>query len=173
MCTASKVWKENFKQIVFFLIGLSPLLFLLIYLKLQAPFNDIVYGSYKKMIYTSLQLFDSSRYSHILFQFLEKGLSFHKFIITPIPILLAYLILLGAKLDKNAKSFLLFTTICLSMMLMGYFFTYVITPRDLYWHLRTSLSRLLLHLWPAFIFSFFIIAKSPEEHPYKRAVNEI
>ena len=168
VCTALKGWKENFKQIVFFLLGLSPFLILLIYFKLQAPFNDIVYGSYNKMIYTLLQLVDSSRYLHILSQFMEKGFFFHQFIITPIPILLVYLILLGAKIEECDKAFLLFAAICLIMMLMGYFFIYVITPRDLDWHLRTSLDRLLLHLWPALLFLFFIIAQTPEEHFYKK-----
>jgi len=33
---------------------------------------------------------------------------------------------------------------------------YVITPNDLYWHLRFSLNRLFLQLWPAAIFLFFL-----------------
>jgi hypothetical protein len=170
VCAALKGWKENFKQIVFFLFGLSPLLILLIYFKLQAPFNDIVYGSYNKMINTFLQLIDSSRYSHILSQFIEKGLSFQEFIITPFPILLAYLILLGAKIENSDKAFFLFAATSLSMMLIGYFFTYVITPRDLDWHLRTSLNRLLLHLWPAFLFVFFLITRTPEQYLYKKNI---
>lgn len=170
VCTALKGWKENFKQIVFFLLGLLPFLILLIYFKLQAPFNDIVYGSYNKIIYTFLQLIDSSRYSHILSQFVEKGFFFHQFIITPIPILLVYLILLGAKIEECDKAFLIFAAICLIMMLMGYFFIYVITPRDLDWHLRTSLDRLLLHLWPALLFLFFMIAQTPEKYLYKKNI---
>ena len=170
VCTALKGWKENYRQIVFFLLGLSPFLILLIYLKLQAPFNDIVYGSYNKMIFTFLQLVDPSRYTHILSQFLEKGLFFHQFIITPIPILLVYLILLGAKIEECDKAFLLFAAICLIMMLMGYFFIYVITPRELDWHLRTSLERLLLHLWPAFLFTFFLILQTPEQYLYKKNI---
>jgi hypothetical protein len=45
-------------------------------------------------------------------------------------------------------------TLCLT--LAGYFAIYLITPRDLYWHLRFSLNRLFLQLWPATIFLFFL-----------------
>ena len=42
------------------------------------------------------------------------------------------------------------------MTLAGYFFIYLITPRDIYWHLRFSLNRLFLQLWPSAIFLFFV-----------------
>ena len=44
----------------------------------------------------------------------------------------------------------------LGLTLAGYFAIYVITPRDLYWHLRFSLNRLFLQLWPTVIFLFFL-----------------
>jgi small-conductance mechanosensitive channel len=44
----------------------------------------------------------------------------------------------------------------LALTLAGYFAIYLITPRDLYWHLRFSLSRLFLQLWPSTIFLFFL-----------------
>ena len=36
----------------------------------------------------------------------------------------------------------------LGLMLAGYYFVYVTTPKDLAWHLDASLVRLLLQLWP-------------------------
>jgi hypothetical protein len=42
------------------------------------------------------------------------------------------------------------------LTLAGYFFIYLITPRDIYWHLRFSLNRLFLQLWPSAIFLFFV-----------------
>jgi len=42
------------------------------------------------------------------------------------------------------------------LTLCGYFAVYVITPNELYWHLRFSLNRLFLQLWPAVIFLFFL-----------------
>lgn len=40
--------------------------------------------------------------------------------------------------------------------LLGYFWIYVITPYDVYWHLRFSLNRLFLQLWPATLFLSFV-----------------
>jgi len=46
--------------------------------------------------------------------------------------------------------------ITLALTLAGYFAIYLITPYDLYWHLRFSLNRLFLQLWPSAIFIFFL-----------------
>ena len=43
----------------------------------------------------------------------------------------------------------------LTMTLCGYFVIYVITPYAVYWHLRFSLNRLFLQLWPSAIFLCF------------------
>ena len=46
----------------------------------------------------------------------------------------------------------------LSLTLAGFFLIYVITPYDIFWHLRNSLNRLFLQLWPSAIFLFFLVA---------------
>ena len=38
--------------------------------------------------------------------------------------------------------------VMLVLLTIGYFFVYVLTPRDLSWHLQTSLERLMLQAWP-------------------------
>jgi hypothetical protein len=43
----------------------------------------------------------------------------------------------------------------LGLTLAGYFAIYVITPNELYWHLRFSLNRLFLATWPSVLFLFF------------------
>ena len=50
------------------------------------------------------------------------------------------------------------SVIALALTLAGYFAIYLITPRDLYWHLRFSLNRLFLQAWPSVIFLFFLVA---------------
>ena len=49
----------------------------------------------------------------------------------------------------------------LFMMLLGYFFVYVTTPYDLAGHLRTSIGRLLMQLWPAAILAMFLALADP------------
>ena len=56
-------------------------------------------------------------------------------------------------LHKPAKMQLVF--VVLGVMMVGYFFVYVTTPMDLTWHLDTSLDRVMLHLWPDFLFASF------------------
>jgi len=58
----------------------------------------------------------------------------------------------GIRRQKTA----LRSSITLALTLAGYFAIYVITPNDLYWHLRFSLNRLFLQVWPGTIFLFFL-----------------
>jgi hypothetical protein len=51
----------------------------------------------------------------------------------------------------------------LILMLAGYFLVYVTTPMDLAWHLNTSASRLLLHLWPLCLLCVFLDLATPDE----------
>jgi Dolichyl-phosphate-mannose-protein mannosyltransferase len=48
------------------------------------------------------------------------------------------------------------SVVALTITLCGYFVIYVITPYDVYWHLRFSLNRLFLQLWPSAIFLCFL-----------------
>ena len=47
-------------------------------------------------------------------------------------------------------------------MLGGYLFAYVITPYDLEWHIGSSIRRLFIQLWPAWVFIFFYCVRGPE-----------
>jgi len=51
----------------------------------------------------------------------------------------------------------------LALMLVGYFFVYVVTPQNLEWHLRTSIARLLLQLWPMTLFLFALCLGPSDE----------
>ncbi|HYA98054.1 MAG TPA: hypothetical protein VEH49_08165, partial [Methylomirabilota bacterium] len=49
--------------------------------------------------------------------------------------------------------------VALVLTLAGYFAVYLITPLDLNWHLRFSLGRLFLQVWPSALFLFFVGAR--------------
>ena len=49
-------------------------------------------------------------------------------------------------------------TVCL--MMVGYCSIYVSTSASLDWHLNTSFDRLVLQLWPALIFSGFLLVRA-------------
>jgi hypothetical protein len=48
------------------------------------------------------------------------------------------------------------SVLALMLTLAGYFAVYIITPYDIYWHLRFSLDRLFLQVWPSAVFLFFL-----------------
>jgi hypothetical protein len=45
----------------------------------------------------------------------------------------------------------------------GYLLVYLGTPHQLDWHLRFSLDRLLMQLWPAVLFAAFLLLNTAEE----------
>ncbi len=53
----------------------------------------------------------------------------------------------------------------LLLMLFGYALVYVATSRVLQWHLQTSASRLLLQLWPGFLFALLCFVRDLEPSP--------
>ena len=51
-----------------------------------------------------------------------------------------------------------FVWVTLALMLAGDFTVYVLTPRDLAWHLESSLERVLLQIWPLALFAVGVTA---------------
>jgi 4-amino-4-deoxy-L-arabinose transferase-like glycosyltransferase len=49
-----------------------------------------------------------------------------------------------------------------ALLLIGYFFIFIITPRPIPWHVEVSLPRLVFHLWPTALFGY---ALSTQPHP--------
>lgn len=54
--------------------------------------------------------------------------------------------------------------VCMLLMALGYLFIYLTTPEDIGWHMRTSFSRLVLHLWPGILFLVFSAAPRAGGH---------
>ncbi|HEX4773112.1 MAG TPA: hypothetical protein VH351_19920 [Bryobacteraceae bacterium] len=49
----------------------------------------------------------------------------------------------------------------LGLMLLGYIIIYATSAQDLNWYLSTSLQRLFLQMWPAFLFLIFLFVRVP------------
>jgi uncharacterized membrane protein YfbV (UPF0208 family) len=88
---------------------------------------------------------------------------FDKGVVHPVPILAFYLLCLGTRIEEKVKPGIATALIALFLMLAGYFLVYVITPLNLQFHLAYSLDRLLLQLWPSFVFVYFLIVSAPDE----------
>jgi Dolichyl-phosphate-mannose-protein mannosyltransferase len=155
--------KPYLRQMAFFLAGLAPVLIVIIYFKMTVVVAQNGYLSPLKESDLSSKIMDFSRYRIIADYLIRIGLGFGSWTVSIIPLLAFYFLLLGAKADEKRKKNVLACAITLGLMLAGFLMIYVISNRDLTWLIITSLERLLSQLWPGFIFTFFLLVKSPEQ----------
>jgi len=80
---------------------------------------------------------------------------------------------IALRFDRSRRQDLLFAGAIPIAMLLGYFCIELITPNDLSWQLQTSLSRLLVQIWPALLLFVFASLCTPESaavvEPRKKA----
>jgi hypothetical protein len=142
----------------YFVLGAMPVLVLLIYFKTSiAPPGDLIAGQQVNHILE--KILDNSRY-------LKISMVFVKYIFKTLPLvffLLIYPVYFGLGSDKLIKKNVLMSFCVLGLMLTGYYMIFIISPYNLAWHLDTSLWRLLIQLWPSFLFAYFMIVRTPEE----------
>lgn len=157
---SAKEWKHCLDRVWPFCLGLIPILAIIVYFKIAvAPPNDMIAG--QGFAVTLGRLLTLSRYLETGKAFVEQFFYFgvwHPYI--NIPILLGfYVLLLGVDFSGWPIG------VCVAgllLMALAYFMTYIVTPRPLQWHLMTSLNRLCLQLWPCFLFTYFLIVRTPE-----------
>ncbi len=140
------------------LIGMAPALLLIGWFKLFiAPPGDL----FPDRALAFHKLFEPSRYGAVLRWYGKEFLRFGEWLLIPGTLLLiAFYFLTRRKNVPQERGFeagLPTGAITLSLTLAGYFVIYLVTPRDIYWHLRNSLNRLFLQLWPSAIFLFFLL----------------
>jgi hypothetical protein len=146
------------KQIANMIIGTGMILIVVIWYKIMlAPSNDIM--SAQNINGVIDKIVSNTNYSIII-----RSFFFGIFDTMPLVLLLIiYFFCLKMHIEKAANRIVLTSVLVVSLMLAGYFFIYLITPFDVTWHLQTSLSRLLLQLWPSLLFAFFMFVRSFEE----------
>lgn len=77
-------------------------------------------------------------------------------------VLLLYWFLVRFGVQERDRSSVATAAIAVALMLAGDFAVYVLLPSDVTWQMSTSLDRLLLQLWPAGLFAFFMAANVPQ-----------
>jgi len=154
--------RKVLQELMWYTLGLMPVLLIVIYFKLQvAPANDI----FSSLTYQSIvdKLLDFSRYAQLTDIFKHKILEFSQGIVSPL-LIIAYSIVIGIKIEKEDRLNILFSFLLFIFMLIGYTFIYIITPYNLSWHAETSLHRLILQLWPTFIFIYMMVITYPSKY---------
>jgi hypothetical protein len=77
--------------------------------------------------------------------------------------LAVYGALLGRTRDPAARRAAQAAALVTGLVALGYGAVYVVSPANLNWLLNHSLDRLVLHLWPSALFTFFLYAATPRE----------
>lgn len=155
--------KQTLKEMGYFASGVAPVMIVLVCFKTKITVsNDLFIG--QGMDATISRLTDLSRHLTVTAYFLKEMLSFNRWQIYPFALGM-YLFFSGIDIDGNNKKMAFFSIAgVIIMMLTGYYIIYLTTYLDLFYHLRTSFHRLLLHLWPLSLFAVFLIKKDSERY---------
>lgn len=164
-CAASVIFVyrlRNFKLLIPFALGLIPPLTIILYFKFfLTPSNDLFAAANQTSLLQMLT--DPARYETIFREFVDQTVWFGRGHISILAMLLVYMLVM--KFDLHVRNYDdAFATcgILLPIQFLGYFAIYLVTPHDLDWHLRTSLGRLVMQLYPAALFLFFASLADPE-----------
>jgi hypothetical protein len=134
------------------LFAAIPLYGLIVYFKRAiAPPGDL-FSTPAIMLH---KLADPSRYWAVIQWYAKEFLRFGHWLI-PIPLLLVPFYFMIKDESGQSRQSIAASLWGLGLTLTGYFVIYLITPHEIYWHLRFSLNRLFMQLWPSAIFLFFL-----------------
>lgn len=152
--------KTTLRRVALFSAGLLLPLAVHIFFKVAiAPQNDLIdgraYGEIAQKILTV------NRHGIIFSAFLRTSWTFGGWgVHAAIPIL-AFLALAGHHRQALRSFGWRAGVAILAIVLVGYYWVYVLTPADLVWHLESSLSRLMIHLWPSVVLLAGLAARQP------------
>jgi len=172
------------REIPWFLAGAVPVAIILAIFKITlAPSNDIFAG--QSLQDMASRLTDPARYVEILKAWFLTGFTFTQGIlniqtglrfnpgVVGLLLLTVYMIFMGIHVRTQDRPGVLSAAVILLAVAGGFFAVYLITPQNLHWHLTTSLNRLLMQLWPGFLFWFFMTARTPEEKDVGRVFKAV
>lgn len=135
-----------------------PLLTLLLFKIVISLNNDLFINNGLSEILS--KLLDPTRYIQIFTHLISEIFHLGNWPISIIAVLLIYGWMMGTT-NPNSFTEKAAWIIPLSQFAI-YMLIYVITPHDLEWHLNYSMSRLLIHVFPLALLSFFLLVNTPE-----------
>ncbi len=144
--------RDRWLALAAFVAALAPALLLIACFKLSMPPGDL----FSDPSTTLHKLLDPSRYWAILKWYAKGFFRFGHWLLVPGTLVLIGFYFAVGDADRRSEPGLRSSILALALTLAGYFAVYLITPYDLYWHLRFSLTRLFLQLWPTALFLFFL-----------------
>ena len=148
-------WTTRARSIAPLLIAIAPALVLIAYFKdFVAPPGDL-FSDPTTML---RKLITPARYWAVVQWYGKEFFRFGRWLLIPGTLLLiGFYFAAEKKHDAQSQTGIRTSFLALILTLAGYFVIYLITPYDIYWHLRFSLTRLFLQLWPSAIFLLFLV----------------
>lgn len=144
----------------FYASGLALPLAVILFFKNMAPPSDLAAAGIGSLL---ASLTDFSRYEQIFGALGPAIFSFGYWTITSLPLVLAvYMLIAGFAPAPGTRRNLFTVGVIIVLQLLGYCIVFLLTPYDLEWHLSTSLWRLLLQIFPAVLFVYLNVIRSPE-----------
>ena len=152
----------SFRTLGIYLCGLLPGALLVLHFKTQVSpgLNRIVRQSAEEL---TAKLLDVERYWTVGKAFFIQMGKLGGWVVSLQILLLLYFMLIGRNRTGVRREVTILTLALISMMALGFYVVYIITPIDLNWHLSTSLKRVLLQLWPSAVFLYFRFVRTPLE----------
>jgi len=150
-------WMARGRRFLPLLIAVVPAFLLIAFFKHSiAPPGDL----FSDPSTTLHKLADPARYWAITRWYFKGFFRFGRWLLVPGTILMiGFYFACGKEEHVEPQLGIRTSVLALALTLAGYFAVYLITPYDIYCHLRFSLTRLLLQLWPSAIFLFFLLVK--------------
>jgi hypothetical protein len=141
------------RELAVLLLAIAPFLLLIAWFKHSiAPPGDL-FANPETMIQ---KILSPARYWAILRWYTRQFLRFGSWVVPATALLIALRLLIRSSGIRRRETARWSSVMTLALTLSGYFAIYVITPNDLYRHLRFSLNRLFLQVWPSALFLFFL-----------------
>lgn len=161
---AWKFLRSEKKDFVFrsFILGLAfPTLIIVLFKLFLAPNSDLIVGQRDMLAL----LLDWERYRYILVNIGRVFWTIGEGPINIVGLLIIYSIMVS-KTHQSIDGLRQVFFVIFAQFLI-YFFIYVTSPRDLEWHVQTSVGRLYLQLFPLMLLALFLWLKTPNELTYK------
>ena len=141
-----------------FLGGSAPILSTLIYFKVNFARENVHLNS-DTLKQLATYVLESERYLLVLTRFANKFITFNDGIVW---LMAAYLLISGWERPFTARKAVRSHVAILCLLLCGYFCIYFMTP-DPRAFLSASLRRIVIQVWPSWIFIYFYCVKGPEK----------
>jgi hypothetical protein len=166
LITGSFAWvvmlyrQRNLKELKWYALGLAfPLAIIICFKLFLTPPNDLFNQSSSASI--SEQFLNIERYSFVAKSFYKQLFVFGNGELSLFMIAI-YGLIVGLDKSTDRSQPAMAAIIAVLLQVAGYFMIYILTPHDLEWHIRTSLYRLIIHVFPSFLLIFFLATTDPE-----------